>query len=81
MIWCRPDLQCLTICLSGGLFCKVDGRNVYHPGENVREKKTNRGQSLLLYVNIASFPQNRQKMFSDATNLASMVEPSRGEPF
>ena len=56
----------------------MDGENVYYLGENVREKKTNRGQTLLLHVNIASFPRNRKKMFSDARNLASMTTPWAG---
>ena len=51
----------------------MDEENVYYLGENGRKKTTNREQSLLLHVNIASFPRNRKKMFSDARNLASMV--------
>ena len=47
--------------------------SIYYLGEYVRKKKTNRGQSLLLPVNIAAFPQNHQNMFTDATNLATMV--------
>ena len=46
--------------VSGGLFLEVDGENVYYLGENVRKKKTNHEQSILLPVN-SSFSSKSPK--------------------
>ena len=43
------------------------------------EEKENQSWTISTVASkVAAFPQNRQKMFTDATNLATMVQVKRG---